>query len=548
MSRKKIARILLVLAVFASLTLTELTPLSLVQDASAVTQADIDKLKDELSGMNSEKSQLEKELKSIQNDKSAALAQKENIDKQINLLQSEITSVESLISNYESLITQTEQEIRENEEEEARQYEKFCERVRSMEERGTVSYWSVLFDSASFSDLLSAMDFISEIMDSDQKVIDDLRALREQIEQKKASLETSLAEQQSAKETLVAKKSELNTQRAEAEKVLAELKANEAQYKQVLSEKDAAMERQQAEIVRLSRELAEKNGNTTVTYGGYIWPCSSKYVTSPLGARYTGIAGASTNHAGIDIGRVGYTTQAVAAKAGTVIISAYNKYRGNYVVVSHGSGNTTTYQHLSSRSVSVGTYVAQGQVVGITGTTGVSSGRTCTLRSPRTDGSSTRSSISRTISRVGKPHNAQAPRHILAGSFFAGRGHFAGIGLLSGHGGEKRRAHALRRALWRGLRIARRGNACCTFGQARSKIPAKAQCELCRVSQGLSICGGICALWCPAAARAAAAHGKGGRDHPPRDGAARPCAGAGTYRAVRTLAECCARSGGARAL
>ena len=194
MSRKKIARILLVLAVFASLTLTELTPLSLVQDASAVTQADIDKLKDELSGMNSEKSQLEKELKSIQNDKSAALAQKENIDKQINLLQSEIKGVESLISEYETLITQTEQEIRENEEEEARQYEKFCERVRSMEERGTVSYWSVLFDSASFSDLLSAMDFISEIMDSDQKVIDDLRALREQIEQTNAAIEKAQRE------------------------------------------------------------------------------------------------------------------------------------------------------------------------------------------------------------------------------------------------------------------------------------------------------------------------------------------------------------------
>ena len=371
--KKSILRVLLVLAVVCSLTLCELTPFSMVQDASAVTQADIDKLKDELSGMNSEKSQLEKELKSIQSDKSAALAQKENIDKQINLLQSEISGVEKLIGEYETLIEQTEQEIRENEEEEARQYEKFCQRVRAMEERGTISYWSVLFDSASFSDLLSAMDFISEIMDSDQKVIDDLRALREQIEQKKASLESSLAEQQSAKETLVAKKSELSTQRAAAEKVLADLKANEAQYKQVLSEKEAAMESQQAEIVRLSRELAAQSG-TTATSGGYIWPCSSRYVTSPLGSRYTGIAGASTNHAGIDIGRVGYTTQAVAAKAGTVIISSYNKYRGNYVVVSHGSGNTTTYQHLSSRSVSVGDKVAQGQVVGITGTTGVSSG------------------------------------------------------------------------------------------------------------------------------------------------------------------------------
>ena len=373
MKQRKIARIALALAVVLALTMTELTPLSMVQEASAVTQADIDKLKDELSGMNSEKAQLEKELKSIQNNKNTALAQKENIDKQINLLQSEIRNVESLISEYETLIEQTEQEIRENEEEEKRQYEKFCARVRSMEERGTVSYWSVLFNAASFTDLLSAMDFISEIMDSDQ-VIDDLRALREQIEQKKASLEASLAEQQTAKETLVTKKNELNTQRAAAEKVLADLKANEAQYKQVLSEKDAAMERQQAEIVRLSRELAAKNGDTTATLGGYIWPCSSRYVTSPLGARYTGIAGASTNHAGIDIGRVGYTTQAVAAKAGTVIISAYNKYRGNYVVVSHGSGNTTTYQHLSSRSVSVGDYVAQGQVVGITGTTGVSSG------------------------------------------------------------------------------------------------------------------------------------------------------------------------------
>ena len=108
MKQRKIARIVLALAVVLALTMTELTPLSMVQEASAVTQADIDKLKDELSGMNSEKAQLEKELKSIQNNKNTALAQKENIDKQINLLQSEIRNVESLISEYETLIEQTE--------------------------------------------------------------------------------------------------------------------------------------------------------------------------------------------------------------------------------------------------------------------------------------------------------------------------------------------------------------------------------------------------------------------------------------------------------
>ena len=125
---------------------------------------------------------------------------------------------------------------------------------------------------------------------------------------------------------------------------------------------------------KLEEQMAAEGKKYNTNPGGYIWPVDSRYITSTVGGRNSPGGVGSTNHKGTDIGRVGYTSPVYAAKAGTVIISAYNKYRGNYVVVSHGSGNTTTYQHLSSRSVSVGTYVAQGQVVGITGTTGVSSG------------------------------------------------------------------------------------------------------------------------------------------------------------------------------
>ena len=42
--------------------------------------------------------------------------------------------------------------------------------------------------------------------------------------------------------------------------------------------------------------------------------------------------------------------------------------------ISHGSGNTTVYAHLSSRKVKVGQRVDQGQLIGITGSTGISSG------------------------------------------------------------------------------------------------------------------------------------------------------------------------------
>ena len=111
------------------------------------------------------------------------------------------------------------------------------------------------------------------------------------------------------------------------------------------------------------------------TAGGYIWPVTtSRRITSPYGNRNTGIPGASTNHKGVDIGGVGYTTEVHAAKAGTVIVSQRSSSYGEYVVVSHGSGNTTLYAHMSSRSVSVGDYVDQGDVLGITGSTGISSG------------------------------------------------------------------------------------------------------------------------------------------------------------------------------
>ena len=71
---------------------------------------------------------------------------------------------------------------------------------------------------------------------------------------------------------------------------------------------------------------------------------------------------------------MGYTSEVHAAKAGTVIVSQRSSSYGEYVVVSHGSGNTTLYAHMSSRKVSVGDYVAQGDVLGITGSTGISSG------------------------------------------------------------------------------------------------------------------------------------------------------------------------------
>ena len=370
---KKAARLLTALLLALTLTAAELTP------ALAVTQADIDALKNDAADLTSQRKELESKLDALKDDKSQALAKKQLLDQKVTNTAAQIKNVEAQIADYAALITQTEAELLDAQQREEAQYELFCTRVRAMEERGKVSYWSVLFKAESFTDLLGRLDIVNEIMDADQAVIDQLQALQVEIEGKKASLEASKAESEAAKADLVAKKTELDAQRKEAIALVNEINDNENEYKETLDELDKEEERIQAMIVKKSKELAaqqaaQNGGTSNAALGGYIWPVSSHYITSTFGGRASPGGIGSTNHKGIDIGRVGYTTEIHAAKAGTVIVSQYSSSYGNYVVVSHGSGNTTLYAHMSSRKVSVGAYVNQGDVLGITGSTGHSTG------------------------------------------------------------------------------------------------------------------------------------------------------------------------------
>ncbi len=370
----RIFRLLMTLALAVTLMAADLAP------ALAVSQADIDALKNDATALTSQKKALEAKLDALADDKTQALERKNLLDQKVSNLSAQIRNVETQIADYAALITQTEAELAEAEQQEQAQYELFCQRVREMEERGTVSYWSVLFKADSFTDLLGRLDIIHEIMDSDQAVIDQLQALQEEIASKQASLETSKTESEAAKAELVSKKADLDTQRKAAIELVQKINSNENEYEATLRELDQEEENIQAKIVALSKRLAEEQAaaghGSNAALGGYIWPVNSHKITSKFGYRPASATNGigSTGHKGLDIGGVGYTSEVHAAKAGTVIVSQYSSSYGNYVVVSHGSGNTTLYGHMSSRKVTAGQYVNQGDVLGITGSTGHSTG------------------------------------------------------------------------------------------------------------------------------------------------------------------------------
>ena len=350
-----------------------LLPETVVVPASAVTQAEIDAMKEEANSLKQQQEEIQEQLDSLAADRENAMARKTLLEQQINATRAEISSIAAQISKYDELIAQKQTELDEAEAEEQDQYELFCERVRYMEEQGEVSYWSILFSSKDFADLLDNAMMVEEIMDYDNQVMDQLIALREQIEEDKAELETARQEQQDAKAEQEAAQANLQAQESEVDALLSQISNQEDELEAREAQLRAASDAATAEIAAAERELAAQIANVP-SESGFLWPLPGRYNLSSLfGSRKHPITGKANNHTGIDI-PASSGTSILAAKSGVVTTSTYNNSYGNYVVVSHSDGTSTLYAHMVRRNCSKGDTVSQGQVIGYVGTTGSSTG------------------------------------------------------------------------------------------------------------------------------------------------------------------------------
>lgn len=377
-----------IIAILAGLmALLMLLPLlaSLVGNASAVTtnelQNQISQLKNQSGDLAAQKKDLTNRLKSIQRDKNKAMDQKMLIERQVELIRDEITTSDNLIAQYDKLIAEKEAELAEAETKEANQFDLFCERVRSMEEDGSVSYWSILFNASDFADLLDRFTFVSEVMEYDNAVMDLLAAARQTVADAKVKLEENRTEQKVVREQQVAQKAELSEKLSQAGTLVEEIAAKEDEYEHALKELEAAaaevdklVAAKQAEYERLIAA-----GQITIDAGsGYLWPLSGYATLSSLfGRRTDPVTGKPGNHTGIDI-PAPKGTKIMASRGGVVITSKMGSGNdwsyGNYVVISHGDGTSTLYAHMNSRAVKEGDVIKQGQTIGYVGTTGRSTG------------------------------------------------------------------------------------------------------------------------------------------------------------------------------
>ena len=354
-----------VLAIIMLLSL--LLPLlsSAMLNAHAVTQSElknqISGLKDDASAAAERKKELQQQLQALEKDEKKAMERHAILAQQLSELEGQIANTQAQIDTYAALIAEQEIALADAQAAENQAYERFCQRARSMEESGTISYWSVLFSASDFSDLLDRLALVDQIMEYDNTVVDTLAEARQQVE-------NTLAELNDSKSQLDEQMAQLDLQRVEQSAKVEEAQALMDELKTQADKAEALVKAEEAVI---------RAANFT-TGSGYAYPLPSNYtyLSSLFGPREHPITHKWHNHTGMDIPAAG-GTKVTAVQGGVVITSSYapNSY-GEYVVISHGNGVTTLYAHMQrgSRKVKEGDIVSQGQTLGLVGSTGSSTG------------------------------------------------------------------------------------------------------------------------------------------------------------------------------
>ena len=344
--------------------------------AYTVSAENLNDLNSKKNSTNSEMNSLRQKINDAQKSKETYLQKKKTIDAQLDEANDKLSSLNIQIASLQSDITAKEKEIQSLSDEEDKATELFKERMRALYEDNSLSYVDILLNSTSISDFFYRMDIIRQISDYDQNVIEQIVNRKEIIEDSKKTLEQKQSEIEAVQAQAANEKAKIQKLNDENQAVINSINSDISEYEKQLKAEEQEAKRIESRIKALLAQSQKSGSTTSVTpsASGFIWPCpASKYVTSPFGKRYHPITGTYTMHNGIDIGGPN-GCNIVASKSGTVIVSEYSSSYGHYIVINHGGGQTTTYAHLSTRLVSVGASVTQGQVIGKEGSTGWSTG------------------------------------------------------------------------------------------------------------------------------------------------------------------------------
>jgi murein DD-endopeptidase MepM/ murein hydrolase activator NlpD len=354
------------------------------EDRLLENQQRLGRIQDEIEQANQRQDALTAKIAALDAERAEQEQQVRGLEDRLGLLDGRIVEIRERLESTQARLGLVSKELKALERQLAILEEINVARAVATYKAGPTADLDALLSAETFGDLVDRYEYYAAALDEDARLIEEMDQVRAETERKQGEIEEARNVLATAKQQLESDRAELDLLRAEKASVLA---AQEA----VIQEKDgllAAAEVREDKL-QVARQRIEEDSNRIQALlqaraegistgpitgplpsgGGQLaWPAAGS-VTSPYGYRIHPIFGYSRLHTGVDIG-AGYGAPVIASADGVVAyVGAMSGY-GNVVVIDHGGGMATTYNHLSSFAVSSGESVRRGETIAAVGCTG----------------------------------------------------------------------------------------------------------------------------------------------------------------------------------
>ena len=361
--KETLRKILIIISIL--ILCTTLSTGSIATDIS-----DLDKQKKEVS---EELNKKNKQLEYVNEELTTALLEIQKLDDEILQYETDLNKYETQLSKLQTSIDEKKKKIDLVQEDYQTREEILRERLVEMYKAGDVTYLEVLLSSKSLTEFISSYFLMRQLVEYDNKLIEQVEREKNDLEYTKAKLE----KEQKEVKTIKAKKEQTTI-------ILNNKKTLQKAHVNKLSEEEKKLQKEiieyKKEVYRIQSLISQVSGepNLQIQYtgGDMIWPVAKEgtAITSYYEQREHPITGIIHYHSGIDIGNAYFGTPVVAALDGYVSYAGWLGGYGNCVIINHGNGVSTLYGHGQAILTTLHKEVKQGELIMEVGSTGNSTG------------------------------------------------------------------------------------------------------------------------------------------------------------------------------
>lgn len=330
-----------------------------------------------LGSLQNQKRTLDAERRQLGRELRQTRQQVRNVAEDIREVDQRITGVEESIEATNSRLSQARAEVRALEEELEQAQTRLSEQRETVRDRLRAMYMHresdpvvALLTSRDLGELAARRRVMELVAQRDRELFEEIRALRDGIEQRKVRQEQLVRETESLRARQREEQDRLESALGEKRDLFGDLRQRQSELEREYATLEAESRTIQAQIRAFQRS---GQGERVAFRGSLIHPVPGARMSSGFGMRFHPVLRRNRMHNGVDFAAAS-GTPIKAAGPGTVISAGSRNGYGNTVVIDHGGGLSTLYAHCSRIYVRSGQRVTQGQRIAAVGSTGLSTG------------------------------------------------------------------------------------------------------------------------------------------------------------------------------